>query len=310
MEIYTEDIEEMVHRFIWTINGSNLATNITESNSVYKKYAVTNDTLYKFTKYLESKGMGIKEDYREDLLNEWRRHIGEVGSVCGHLWRFYPNYKSDTPYTLIGKSIVAPDLKSKIERMYAIEKRKIDDILEKFGNVVKDINNNKDVKLNIPHPELSRYIESFPKTVDEYIDQRSKVLVDQLYLGLLNLSKGKMMYLTGYTPVSLPDPSIDPDINIMLGKAPCLPEFMYVQAIMKDKDIDLVICNRPATCESDEINLKILNDILKVSLYGAMGIIKHNLSEYVRIRDGVFTEDNIDIKKFLYLKPQDFIILK
>lgn len=233
----------LIQRTLWYVSGSTTVTRVRHNgpntflhpdDDLYKDRLVNKHTRDKVISFMRSKGIPILNEYVGSLDAKINSLQGMLGATTGSLWRTYPSCKVNSFYDDLCPNKLGPDTIDRIKSYYEIEKLRVNKFQEEYQKVCLNVFD-KGGNMNMPDPELHKYMNTFPETFEEFLKDRSKYIVDQLYMAILNLDTNKSI-IYGSNPDIVMKDDIDPDLNIVFNRK-SLEDDWYAITLYSDKDI-------------------------------------------------------------------------
>lgn len=252
--------EILIKRSIWYISGSVDIRGLHPEDDLYKYRLVGLSTIDKVIKFMKDNNMPLIDGHKNDLELKCRGLLNNAGISTGNLWRSYPSCKVNSFYDNLYPNELGPDIIKNFKIYFDVEHKRIKSFQEKYEKLCNETIE-KGGTMNMPDVELHRYIDTFPDTFEEFLKDRSKYVVDQLYTGLKFLKNDRSYHIVGSIPDFCMKENIDPDLNIIFNRKPISEDFIAIDIYPKDQEhiefIYLINKNNPRYDEFLEMSIYI-----------------------------------------------------
>lgn len=308
MEKHKFDI--LLERSLWYISGSVDVKKLHPLDDLYKGKLVNENTSFDIIEFLKKKNLPIQDKFKPDIDKKCRSLLGTCGISTGSIWRTYPSHKVNSVYDDIFPNKLGPDVEVKMREFFKKEKLRVDDFQQKYQETCAKIIE-KGGQVNMIDPDLHRYMDTFPDNEEEFIKDRSKYIIDQLYDALRLANNGFQGSVIGYLPEFIMKSNISPSMNIFFNRKPICEDF-YFFTMKKDKE-NLFI-SWSINCDNLKLKeLVIMEEIL--SIIFAWGLACKNVivmdnsttaKKLFKVNNYIKTDKEPTIENIFNIKYEDY----
>lgn len=299
------NLELIAYRAVWYIRGDVDVTLLHPSDKLFEGRLVNKRTRDKILKFAKDHKAPIEDIYVPILDARVKSYKNNVGVSTGSIWRTYPNCKVNSMFDNLFPSELGPDLKQRMELFFRKEKIRVDSYVEKYQELCKNVYE-KGGSMPMPDPELHNYMNSFPDNLEDFITEKSKCIIDQLYVALRHAKAGKCGILQGYIPDFAMKERIDPDINLIFNRKIIEEDLMFSTMLKKDDSLyfDNVLNKANSRIKEIEVLQKYISLVLAWGLECTYAV-NPNLNTTLKVDDYISTDMDRTIDNIFRIAVSD-----